>query len=55
MLALQEEYKKNNLTAMYLSKKVAPEELHNSFCEMANAQSRVYAMCVDILGIEEEE
>lgn len=54
MLSLQEEHKKNNLTAKYLSKKVDPEELHNSFCEMVNAQRRVYAMCMDVLGIEEE-
>lgn len=55
MLALQETHKKNNLTAKYLSKKIDPEELHNSFLEMVEAQRKVYAMCVDILGIEEEE
>ena len=54
MLALQETHKKNNLTAKYLSKKIDPEELHNSFLEMVEAQSRVYRMCMDILGIEED-
>ena len=54
MMSLQEEHKKKNLTAKYLSKKVDPEELHNSFCEMVKAQRRVYEMCIDILGIEEE-
>ena len=54
MLSLQEEHKKNNITAKYLSKKIDPEELHNSFLEMVEAQSRVYRMCMDILGIEEE-
>ena len=55
MLSLQETHKKNNITAKYLSKKIDPEELHNSFLEMVEAQSRVYRMCMDILGIEEEE
>ena len=55
MLALQETHKKNNITAKYLSKKIDPEELHNSFLEMVEAQRKVYRMCVDILGIEEEE
>lgn len=54
MLALLETHKKNNLTAKYLSKKIDPEELHNSFLEMVEAQSRVYRMCMDILGIEED-
>ena len=54
MLALQEIHKKNNITAKYLSKKVDPEELHNSFLEMVKAQSRVYRMCMDVLGIEED-
>ena len=55
MMSLQERHKKNNLTARYLSKKVDPEELHKSFCEMVDAQRKVYEMCMDILGIEEEE
>ena len=54
MLSLQETHKKNNLTAKYTSKKVDPEELHNSFLEMVEAQRKVYAMCVDVLGIEED-
>ena len=54
MMSLQETHKKNNITAKYLSKKIDPEELHNSFLEMVKAQSKVYKMCVDILGIEEE-
>lgn len=54
MMSLQERHKKNNLTARYLSKKVDPEELHKSFCEMVTAQRKVYEMCKDILGIEEE-
>ena len=55
MLSLQERHKRNNITAKYLSKKIDPEELHKSFCEMMDAQSKVYSMCVDILGIEEEK
>ena len=55
MMSLQERHKKNNLTARYLSKKVDPEELHKSFSEMVDAQRKVYEMCMDILGIEEEE
>ena len=55
MMSLQERHKKNNLTAKYLSKKIDPEEIHKSFCEMITAQRKVYEMCVDILGIEEEE
>lgn len=54
MMSLQERHKKNNLTARYLSKKVDPEELHVSFYEMVTAQRKVYEMCKDILGIEEE-
>ena len=54
MMSLQETHKMNNITAKYLSKKIDPEELHNSFLEMVKAQSKVYKMCVDILGIEEE-
>lgn len=54
MMSLQERHKKNNLTARYLSKKVDPEELHKSFSEMVTAQRKVYEMCKDILGIEEE-
>ena len=55
MMSLQETHKKNNITAKYLSKKIDPEELHNSFLDMVKAQRKVYKMCVDILGIEEEE
>ena len=55
MMSLQETHKKNNITAKYLSKTIDPEELHNRFLEMVKAQRRVYAMCMDILGIEEEE
>lgn len=55
MMSLQETHKKNNLTAKYLSKKIDPEEMHNTFLEMVEAQRKVYAICVDILGIEEEE
>ena len=54
MLSLQETHKKNNLTAKYTSKKVDPEELHNSFLEMVKAERRVCQICMDILGIEEE-
>jgi hypothetical protein len=55
MMTLQEKHKKNNLTAKYLSKKIDPEEIHKSLCEMISAQRKVYEMCVDILGLEEEE
>ena len=54
MMSLQERHKKNNITAKYMPKKADPEELHKSFNEMVDAQRKVYAMCVDILGIEEE-
>lgn len=55
MMALQEKHRKNNLTTKYLSKKIDLEELHKGFCEMRSAQRKVYEMCVDILGLEEEE
>jgi hypothetical protein len=54
MMSLQEIHKKNNLTARYLSKKIDPEELHKSFSEMITAQRKVYDMCCDILGIDED-
>lgn len=54
MMSLQERHKKNNLTARYLSKKIDPEELHKSFCEMKTAEAKVYEMCKDVLGIEED-
>ena len=54
MMDLQEKHKKNNLTARYLSKKIDPEEIHKSFCDMIMAQRKVHEMCLDILGIGEE-
>lgn len=54
MMSLQERHKKKSLTTRYLSKKVDLEELHKSFCEMKTAEAKVYEMCKDILGIEEE-
>lgn len=54
MMSLQEVHKKNNLTARYLSKKIDPEELNKSFREMITAQRKVYDMCCDILGIDED-
>ena len=55
MISLQEEHKVNNLTAKYCSKKVDTEEMHNTFLDMLKAEIRVREMCMDILGIEEEE
>ena len=56
MRSLQVEYEKLCRAKRYgIYKKVEAEELSNAYSQMRDAEQKVREMCMDILGIEEEE